>query len=277
MNTQSRFQEQVQRRSQHLNSALCVGLDPVPEKLPAGLPGDTAGILTFCLDLVEATADYAVCYKPNSAFFEVFGPEGLEALREVIAACQAQEVPVINDAKRGDIGSTAERYAAAVFRAMNADAVTINAYLGFDGVKPFRDYSDRTSFILCYTSNPSRVDLQTIADAAGKPLYLRLAQLIAQWNETGNLGAVVGATAPEELAEIRKVLGDETPILCPGVGAQGGDLEATLKAGAWDPSKGNLLINASRSIIYASSGSDYAKAARKAAMEMHEAMKAFNG
>ena len=273
--TNSRFQQQVSHRASRSKSALCVGLDPVPERMPEGISQDAEGVRRFCAAIVEATSQYAACYKPNSAFFEALGEAGYSILRETIAACHRREVPVILDAKRGDIGSTAQLYARAAFERLDADAITINAYLGLDGVKPFRDFEDRTSFVLCYTSNPSRTDLQTRLDSEGKPLYMHMADCIRGWNESGNLGAVVGATAPEELADVRRVLGPDAPILCPGVGAQGGDLEASLVAGTGGrpgDCPGNLLINASRGVIYASNGDDFAEAAETAARELCEAM-----
>ncbi len=272
----SRFQKMAVEKSRELRSCLCVGLDPVLEKLPEGVERSPNGVLAFCRNIIEATKDYVVCFKPNSAFFEALGSDGFRILREVIIFCHYHRAPVILDVKRGDIGSTAKLYAQAAFDSLDADAVTLTAYVGLDGISPFRERTDRSSFILCYTSNPSRTDLQTKEDKNGQPLYMHMAGLIREWNQTGNLGAVVGATAPEELVSIRQALGPDIPILCPGVGAQGGDLEASMKAGlAGDnlhTQAGSLLINASRGVIYASNGADYAQAAANAARKLHEAM-----
>ena len=272
------FLQQLRERAGRLGSALCVGLDPVVEKLPEGLPRTPEGVLQFTKAIVASTAQHAVCFKPNSAFYEALGEAGHGVLRATIDACHEHGAPVILDAKRGDIGSTAQLYARAAFERLDADAITINAYLGLDGVKPFRDYTDRCSFILCYTSNPSRVDIQTRTDSDGTPLYMHMASCIAAWNGSdgggcGNLGAVVGATAPAELTAVRGALGPDAPILCPGVGAQGGDLEASMRAGMASPKHaGSLIVNASRGISQASSGTDYAEAAGKAAAALHEAM-----
>ena len=251
------FFDKLRSVSERNDSLLCVGLDPRPEYVPDG------DVLAFNRRIIEQTADSVCAYKPNFAFYEAQGLKGLEALQQTISYIhQATDVPVILDAKRGDIGSTAEAYAHAAFEVWGADAVTVNPYLGHDSLLPFLRYSDRGIFVLCHTSNPSAEDFQTLTvggfpwdtpsgpKAAWEPrLYEVVAQRAIEWNAQGNLGLVVGATYPEELAAVRRIA-PEMWLLVPGVGAQGGDLEATLHAGLRPDGLG-LIISASRSIIYA--------------------------
>ena len=225
-------------------SLLCVGLDPHPDDLPS--PSATAA-RDFCLHLIEATHSHAIAFKPNTAFFEIYGAEGWQALQEVISAVHDVGLPVVLDAKRGDIASTARAYAQATFRSLGADALTVNPYLGRDAVLPFLAATERGVFLLAKTSNPGSADLQDVAvEESGRPLYLRVARLAQTWNTRGNLGLVVGATHPEALAATRTAAPDLW-FLAPGVGAQGGSLEAALAAGLRADGLG-MLIAVSRGI-----------------------------
>lgn len=263
------FLEQLHESQRRAGSLLCVGIDPDPARLPPLLGAGPQALQAFCGAIIDATRDLACCFKPNAAFFERYGPAGLAVLREVVAHCG--EVPVILDAKRGDIGSTAEAYAAACFDQIGAGAVTLNPYMGTDSLLPFLNRPDKGCFVLCRTSNPGAVDLQDLLLASGQPLYLQVAELARDsWNRNGNLGLVVGATVPEQLREVRRRC-PALPLLVPGIGSQGGDLAATLAAGL-DGSGAGLLINASRSILYASAGPDFAAAARLEAQMLREAI-----
>jgi uridine monophosphate synthetase len=233
-------------------SLLCVGLDPQADRLASG-----DDLFRFCQRIVDATRDLVCAYKPNFAFFEVAGPSGLEALRRIVAYIhKTADVPVILDAKRGDIGSTAEAYARAAFEVWGADAVTVNPYLGGDSVAPFTAYTDRGVFVLCHTSNPGATDLQTLP-CPSRPLYEVVAEKAAQWGT----GLVVGATFPEALARVR-ALAPQAWILLPGVGAQGGDLESALAAGLREDGLGIVVI-ASRGVIYAPDPRQAAQALRQ--------------
>lgn len=267
------FLEKLLAAERDNQSLLCVGLDPEPERLPETLrtlPVEKA-IVQFCRAIIEATAPYASVFKPNLAFFEVLGPSGLEALREVRRSVPAH-IPVIADAKRGDIGNTARNYAATVFETYDFDAVTVNPYLGRDAVAPFLEYRDRGVLLLCRTSNPSARDFQDllVQDGEGqvRPLYEVVAKRVKDWNEAGNCGLVVGATYPQEMKTIR-ALCPELPILVPGIGAQGGDLEATVPV-AVDEHGERAMISASRSILYAASGPRYIEAAAQAAQTLRD-------
>lgn len=237
------FFDRLTAISRERRSLLCIGLDPHPQLLPepsAAAAGD------FCRRMIEATAEFAVAYKPNSAFFEVFGAAGIQVLGEVIASVP-QGIPVILDAKRGDIASSAASYAAAAFKTLGADALTVSPYLGKDSLAPFLTNPEHAIFLLCKTSNPGSQDLQTLPiGSAGQPLYQRVAALAAGWSENDNIGLVVGATDPAALQTARAAAPDLW-ILAPGVGAQGGDLEAALRAGLRQDGLG-LLIPVSRSI-----------------------------
>ena len=235
----------LERRSQ-----LCVGLDPDPDRISGG----AAGALRFCLDVAARTQDFACCFKPNAAFWEQYGADGWRALTELRAGIDAS-TPVLLDAKRGDVGNTMAAYARAVFEAVGADACTIQPYLGEDSVAEFTRYADRGSYLLCRTSNPGARDLQHL-DAGGRPLFLAVAAMAGRLNEHGNLGLVVGATAPGEVAEVRAA--SALPFLLPGVGTQGGDLEAAVRA-AWNGDPASCLVNVSRGVLYAD---DPAAAAR---------------
>lgn len=255
------------------NSLLCVGLDPDPAKFPAPLQGRDDAILEFCKTIVDATAEAACCFKPQIAYFAARRAE--DQLEALIAHIHEQHpgLPVILDAKRGDIGSTAEQYAVEAFERFGADAITVNPYMGFDSVSPYLAYPDKGVILLCRTSNPGGSDLQFL-DVVGEKLYERVARLVAEkWNVTGQCALVVGATFPAEIARVREMTG-ELPLLVPGIGAQGGDIEATVKAGQTAGGTG-LMINSSRAILYAGKGEDYAEAARQAALATRDAINRF--
>ena len=224
-----KFKDKLLAASRKNNSWLCIGLDPEPLKMPLGISRDVSGIEKFLKTIIDATHDLVCCYKPNSAFYENLGETGLWLLHEIIG-CVPDEIPIILDAKRGDIGNTSKMYAKAAFDELGADAITVSPYLGYDSIAPFLDYPDKGIFILCLTSNPSAADFQkriiTSADGRLMPLYEHVAEMARQWNQQGNIGLVVGATNHLELARVRQITGDETPLLIPGVGAQGGDLES---------------------------------------------------
>jgi len=253
-------------------SLLCVGLDPAARKLPATVRAVADPTYAFCMAIVEATADLVCAFKPNIAFFEALGPAGIETLRRLIAD-MPRDVPVILDAKRGDMGSTAEAYAEAVFDRLGADAVTLNPYLGSDSLAPFLRHADKGCIVVCKTSNPGSADLQELQLASGGPLYLEVARRARDdWNANANLGLVVGATYPEVLAEVRELCPD-LPLLVPGVGAQGGELAAATRASA-DSRGERAIISASRSILYAGDGADFADAARHEALRLRQEINA---
>ena len=254
-------------------SVVCVGLDPDPDRLPAPLRGaeSTAeAVGDFCRAIVEATADVACAFKLNFAFFEALGPQGALVLQEV-AASIPEGCIVIGDAKRGDIGNSARFYAEAVFDRMHCDAITVAPYMGHDSVTPFLDRDGTCAFVLARTSNPGASDLQEACTCDGELLYLRTARLAAEWNEDndGTAGLVAGATSPQALAELRYVC-PTLPFLVPGVGSQGGDPGGVMTAAATD--EGRVIVNSSRSIIYASDGDDYAEAAATAAHSLRDVL-----
>jgi len=249
------------------DSLLCVGLDPEPGRLPAGLSGNE-GFFEFCRAIVDATAGLVCAYKPQIAHFAAQRAE--DALERVIAHIHATQpgIPVILDAKRGDIGSTAKHYAAEAFDRYDADAVTLNPYLGHDSIAPFLERADKGVILLCRTSNPGGKDFQAL-DCGGQPLYIRVAETIArEWNTNGNCALVTGATWPEELGRVRLAVGD-MPLLVPGIGAQGGDVEAVLRQGKTADGTG-LMISSSRAILYASGGPDFADVAHRAADDLRK-------
>lgn len=256
----STFAERLSRAVAAHDSLLCVGLDPVPERLPAGLARDASGVLEFNRCLVEATADLVCCFKPNLAFYAALGAGGWEALAATIEAVP-DPVPVVVDAKCGDIGPVAGRWAHAIFTELGADAVTVTPYMGSDAVLPFTRHADRGVFLVCLTSNPGAADFEAAAVEGGGRLWQRVARRALEWNaEHGNCGLVVGATRAESMAGLRR-LAPELPFLVPGVGAQGGDLAGSVAGGLRSDGAG-LLINASRSVMHASEGADFAEAAR---------------
>ena len=261
------FRERYEAAAAANDSLLCVGLDPDPGRIPDGV--DT---LAFLEAIVEATADLVCCFKPNAAFFESRGPRGVEELRALIAAIP-DDVPVLLDAKRGDIGNSSEHYARAVFEQLGAHAVTVSPYLGRDAIEPFLAHEDRHSFVLCRTSNAGAGDFQDLpVGEGGRPLYLQVAATASAWNERGNVGLVVGATYPGEAREVRALCPDML-LLMPGVGAQAGDLEAAVRA-ALDAEGGGILVNSSRGVLYAGTGGDYASAARAEAARLRDAINA---
>jgi len=259
------FTEKLAKAAQKNKSLLCVGLDPDPELMP-----DKVGIFEFNKAIIDATSDLVCAYKLNLAFYEVLEGEGLDALKGTIAYIP-DDIPVIGDAKRGDIGNTAKAYARAIFTNLNFDATTVNPYLGFDSIEPFTQYRDKGVFILCRTSNAGAADFQSLrceTEGDSHPLFELVALKASQWNIRGNIGLVVGATYPEELRLIRNSYPDML-LLIPGIGAQGGDLASTVRYGVNARGEG-AIINSSRGIIYASPGKDFAQAARQAASSLRD-------
>lgn len=267
------FMSALKHRWERADTLVCVGLDPEPAKFPAKFAHDPDAIFHFCRDIVDATAPYVCAFKPQIAHFAAAHAE--EALRMLILhiGFRYPDIPVILDSKRGDIGSTAQHYAAEAFDRYGADAATVNPYLGRDSVQPFLDRADKGVVILCRTSNPGAGDLQDMVlydkSGAGRPLYQHVAEKIARdWNAHGNCALVVGATWPEQLREVRAIVG-EMPFLVPGVGAQGGDVEAVV-TNAKTANGAGLIVSSSRAILYASSGDDYAEAAANAARALRD-------
>ncbi len=255
------------------NSMVCVGLDPALDKLPAVLRGEKYPIFAFNRALIDATKDSVCAYKPQAAYYAGQDADDELAMTMDYLRDTCPEVPVILDVKRGDIGPTAQMYALEAFERYHADAVTINPYMGFDTLKPFLDHADKGVFILCRTSNPSSGDLQNLV-ADGKMIYEHVAMLAeSKWNYNGNAGLVVGATYPAELKNVRGYC-PSMPLLVPGVGAQGGDVEAVLHNGV-DAAGYGLVINSSRGIIYASKGDDFAAAAGVASRELRDLINSF--
>ena len=278
------FFEKLAESAERNDSLLCVGLDPDPQRLPAG----QQDVATFQRAIIEATSDLVCAYKPNLAFYEAMGEAGLEALRATLAAVPSG-LPVIGDAKRGDVGHTARAYARALFDGWGFDAVTVNPYLGGDSLEPFLEREDRGVFLVCRTSNSGARDLQDLPVLLGeglaarpfdpsaslragelrtRPLFEVVAERAREWNTRGNVGLVVGATYPEELGRLRELCPEMT-FLVPGVGAQGGDLEASLRRGL-DAEGGGLIINVSRQVLYASGGQDFTGAARQVALALRD-------
>ncbi|MFI5274613.1 MAG: orotidine-5'-phosphate decarboxylase, partial [Ktedonobacterales bacterium] len=293
------FVQRLRTRWEAAETLLCVGLDPEWPRLPRSARGEAEGtparaepwddavleaaLVNFNAAIVDATADLVCAFKPNAAFYEAHGPAGLRALIRTITHIHTRypAIPVILDAKRGDIGSTSRAYARAAFDVCGADAVTLQPYLGREALAPFLERADRGALILCRTSNPGAGELQDLRVSSGErttaePLFLTLARHVAgQWNANGNCGLVVGATYPDELRQMRALVGD-LPLLVPGVGAQGGDLAATLAAGL-DSRRQGLIISASRSILYAGDGPDFAQVARAEALRLRAAIEDFRG
>jgi orotidine-5'-phosphate decarboxylase len=274
------FLDQLRTAERQNGSLLCVGLDPEPTKFPAHLQGDASKIYDFCAAIVDATADLVNAFKPQIAYFAAHRAEDqLEKLMEHMRRT-APQVPIILDAKRGDIGSTAEQYAKEAFERYGADAVTLSPFMGFDSVAPYLKYHGKGAFLLCRTSNPGGDDFQPqrLLDVPGQPrLYEHIAALAqGPWNLNGQLGLVVGATYPAEIERVR-ALAPTLPLLIPGVGAQGGDAVATVKAGwraADGQTTGPVVVNSSRAILYASAGLDFAAAARREAVRTRDVLQA---
>jgi orotidine-5'-phosphate decarboxylase len=250
------FIDKLLNLSQKNKSLLCLGLDPDPELMPK------VNTLDFNTAIIDATHDLVCAYKPNLAFYEALGVEGLAILQKTIEHIPA-DIPIIADAKRGDIGNTAKAYAKSLFSTLGFDAATVNPYLGFDSIEPFINYRDKGVFILCRTSNQGARDFQDLTCTAGFPLYEAVAHKAKEWNVYGNIGLVVGATYPEELKGVRSIC-PEMYLLIPGIGAQGGDLASAVKYGV-DAQGEKAIIAISRQILYASKGKDFAQAARNAA------------
>jgi len=275
MNKPTTFLDLLGAANRQNDSMLCVGLDPEPAKFPAQLKGNANKIYDFCAAIVDATADLVIAFKPQIAYFAAHRAESqLERLMEHMRRA-APDVPIILDAKRGDIGSTAEQYAIEAFERYGADAVTLSPFMGFDSISPYLKYHGKGAFLLCRTSNPGGDDLQNqrLASVDGQPLlYEHIAQLAqGPWNLNGQLGLVVGATYPTEIERVRTVA-PTLPLLIPGVGAQGGDAVATVRAG-WRLDA-PIIVNSSRAILYASAQDDFAQAARREAIQTRDVLQA---
>jgi orotidine-5'-phosphate decarboxylase len=280
------FLDMMRTAERQNGSLLCVGLDPEPAKFPTHWHGDAGKIYDFCAAIVDATADLAMAFKPQIAYFAANRAE--DQLERLMAHMRrtAPHVPIILDAKRGDIGSTAEQYAREAFERYGADAITLSPFMGFDSLQPYLKYHGKGAFLLCRTSNPGGDDLQSqrLGSVAGEPLMYEHIARLAQgpWNLNGQLGLVVGATYPAEIERVRAVA-PTLPLLIPGVGAQGGDAVATVKAG-WRGTHGvngvmgetlsPIAVNSSRAILYASSGTDFAQAARQEAIKTRDLLQA---
>jgi orotidine-5'-phosphate decarboxylase len=272
------FTAQLARAEALNDSVLCVGLDPDPAQFTGSWKDDPARIFDFCASIVDATRDLVIAFKPQIAYFAAHRAE--EALERLIQHIHqvAPDVPVILDAKRGDIGSTAEQYAREVFERYRADAVTLSPYLGFDSIEPYLRYEGKGAILLCRTSNPGGADLQAQWLADGEMLFERIARLAqGDWNRNGQLALVVGATYPGEIARVRE-LAPTLPLLIPGIGAQGGDAAATVRAGWRADADGRttapIIVSSSRAVLYASRGEDFAAAARQAALAAREELNA---
>ncbi|HVP35432.1 MAG TPA: orotidine-5'-phosphate decarboxylase [Terriglobales bacterium] len=261
-----KFIQKLKSASAKNKSLLCVGLDTELEKIPKFLLQEKDPIFAFNRAIIDSTSDLVCAYKPNLAFYEAYGLKGLEALKKT---CEyiPKDIPIILDAKRGDIGNTSKMYAKAIFDEFKGDGVTLSPYLGGDSLSPFLEYEDKCCFILCLTSNAGAKDFQ-LQNIQGKPLYKIVAEKILSWNKKGNCGLVVGATYPEQLKEIREIAPD-LPILIPGVGAQKGDAELTVRYGT-DKNENLAIINSSRGIIYASAEKDFAQAAGEEAKKLRD-------
>lgn len=267
------FTEKLNRAWTRQQSLLMVGLDPDERRLPADLSGRADAVGSFCRGIVDATAPYVCGFKPQIAYFAALKAE--DQLLDVCRYIRSRypQLPIVLDAKRGDIGATATQYAREAFERYAADAVTVNPYMGRDSVQPYLEYGDKGVIILCRTSNPGGADLQDLRLENGTPLYLHVADQVArQWNTNGQCALVVGATVPDEIAQVRARIGD-MPLLVPGIGAQGGDIAATVHAGR-TPNGTGMMINSSRAILYAGTGADWAKAAASAAQQARDAIRA---
>lgn len=268
-----KFVDKLNKAWKDQDSLLMVGLDPDPRRFPAELKNNTKAIKDFCIRIINATAPFACGFKPQIAYFSALGAE--DQLQDVCAYIREKHpnLPIVLDAKRGDIGSTAEQYAREAFERYQADAVTVNPYMGRDSIQPYIDYQDKGVIILCRTSNVGGADLQDIRLASGTPLYLHIADQVARvWNTNGQCALVVGATYPEEISQVRRRTGD-MPLLIPGIGIQGGDIRATVMAGRTKQGTG-MMINSSRAILYASSDDNWEEAAAKTARATRSAIRA---
>jgi len=267
-----KFKEKLDAAWTRSASMLMVGLDPDPTRFPAEFQGRPDAVFEFCREIVDATAPYVCGFKPQIAYFAALAAEDqLEALCRHIRA-NHPGLPLVLDAKRGDIGSTAERYAQEAYERYGADAVTVNPYMGYDSVAPYLEWQDRGIIVLCRTSNPGGSDLQFIEDRRGTPLYLHVASLVEKWDRNGQCGLVVGATFPQEIAKVRARVGD-MPLLIPGIGAQGGSVPDTVLAGRDSRGRG-MMINSSRAILYAGGDDGWRRAAAAAAQATRDAINA---
>ncbi len=249
----------LQKIQSETKSIICLGLDLDPKRMPSDYAKNVKGMFDFAVRIIDATADLVCAYKPNLAFYESLGADGISLLKQIVTRIP-REILVILDGKRGDIGNTAAHYADALFSKLKADWVTLNPYMGYDSLRPFLEYKDKGAFILSLTSNPGSRDFQQLR-VDGKPLYQIVAEKVLYWNKDHNCGLVVGATVPEQLKEMRQIAG-EMPLLIPGVGAQGGSLEQAALFGT-DNFRKTAIINVSRSVLYASRGDDFAQRARE--------------
>lgn len=264
------FAEKLRASEARTRSLVCLGLDPDPELIPDALPRSVQGVSAFARQVIEATTGLVSSYKLNLAFYERWGRDGTALLDETIRAIPAG-APIILDGKRGDIGNTAQAYAHAIFEAWGADATTVSPYLGYDSVAPFLAHRDKGVFIVCRTSNPGAEEFQHLR-VEGESLYRHVARRAISWDRHGNVGLVAGATAPAELRDIRQIAGQRL-LLIPGIGAQGGDLDRAVPAALGNAGSG-ALFSISRGIIHASSGPDFAEAARTAATRYRDAIAA---
>lgn len=267
-----KFIEKLNKAWQDQDSLLMVGLDPDTRRFPAELQNKPGAIKEFCIKIVDATAEFVCGFKPQIAYFSALGAE--DQLEDICAYIHENypNLPIVLDAKRGDIGSTAEQYAREAFERYKADAVTVNPYMGRDSIQPYIDYGDKGVIILCRTSNVGGADLQDIRLASGTPLYLHIADQVARvWNTSGQCALVVGATYPEEIDQVRRRVGD-MPLLIPGIGIQGGDIRATVHAGRTTNGTG-MMINSSRAILYASTDENWEEAAARTARATRSAIR----
>lgn len=271
MSNPASFQSILNTREQSANSLLCVGLDPVLEKLPAGFDATPDGVVAFCTEIIRATQDLVSSYKPNLPFYLSLGPEGLSVLRKIREAIPT-EIPMVLDCKVNDLGDTAEAWARMAFDYLEADTVVVAPYMGEDALAPYFNRAGKGVIVLTKTSNPGSGDLQDAVMADGRPLYMHVAERCLHWNGEypADIGMVVGATYPEQLATIRETC-PGLPILLPGLGAQGGDVAGSVRAGA-DSGGGSLMCSSSRGILFASNGADFAEAARKEAIKLRDAI-----
>jgi orotidine-5'-phosphate decarboxylase len=267
------FRDQIESAWASQGSMLCLGLDPDPQRFPPSIGKGPKAILNFCKEIADSCADLVCAFKPQFAYFASQRAE--DQLEDLIAHLKTSypQIPIILDAKRGDIGSTAEHYALEAFERYGADAVTVNPYMGKDSIEPYLQHPGKGVIILCRTSNPGGSDIQNLPINSNQAVFERVAHLAKEWDQAGQIALVVGATFPQEIARVRAIVGN-MPLLIPGIGAQGGDIEATVTAGQVSNRPGTgMMINSSRAILYASTGEDFADAARKVAMATRDAIR----
>lgn len=269
------FTDKLRAAWAHNHSLLTIGLDPDTTRFPNAIINGPDPIYHFCKHIIDATASYACAFKPQIAYFSSQGAEAqLTKICDYIKT-NYPNLPIILDAKRGDIGATAAHYAKEAFERYHVDAVTVNPYMGFDSIEPYLEWGEKGVIVLCRTSNAGGSDLQFASLQTGEPLYLHVARLVSEkWNTTGQCGLVVGATFPDEIAKVRNMIGEKMPLLIPGIGAQGGDIKQTVHAGCNADGTG-VLINSSRAILYASAGRDWQEKAAAVAKETRDAINAF--